>query len=58
VKPAVEPAFLGTLSRAPGITAQNDPQVGLEWEKSDTRAEDGSYYDSRGPAPKWWQRLG
>ena len=26
-----------------------------EWEKSDTRAEDGSCYDSRGPAPRWWQ---
>jgi hypothetical protein len=27
-----------------------------EWEKSDTRADDGSYYDSRGAPPKWWQR--
>jgi hypothetical protein len=27
-----------------------------EWEKSDTRAEDGSYYDSRGAAHRWWRR--
>src|SRR5260370_42075995 len=28
-----------------------------EWEKSDTRAGDGSYYDARGAARRWWQRM-
>lgn len=28
-----------------------------EWEMSDTRADDGTFYDGRGPAPKWWQRI-
>jgi len=29
-----------------------------EWEKSDTQdAHGGDFYDARGPAPKWWQRL-
>lgn len=28
-----------------------------EWEKSDTQdRHGGDYYDSRGPARKWWQR--
>ena len=27
-----------------------------ELDKLDTRGEDGLYYDSRGPAPKWWWR--
>ena len=26
-----------------------------EWEKSDARADDGSYHDARGAARKWWQ---
>lgn len=29
-----------------------------EWGKSDTPDGEGGCYDSRGPAPKWWQRLG
>ena len=31
---------------------------GEGWEKSDTRAGDGSYYDSHGPAPRRWSRSG
>jgi hypothetical protein len=27
-----------------------------EWEKSDTRADDGTYYDARSAARRWWQR--
>jgi hypothetical protein len=27
-----------------------------EWEKSDTRTDDGTYYDSRSAPPRWWQR--
>jgi hypothetical protein len=27
-----------------------------EWDKSDTKDGDGRFYDSRGPAPKWWKR--
>jgi hypothetical protein len=29
-----------------------------EWEKSDTPDGKGGVFDSRGPAPKWWHRLG
>jgi len=27
-----------------------------EWEKSDTKDRNGRFYDSRGSAPKWWER--
>jgi hypothetical protein len=27
-----------------------------EWDKASTRAADGTYYDARGPQPRWWQR--
>jgi hypothetical protein len=27
-----------------------------EWDKADTQDGHGRFYDSRGPAPKWWQR--
>jgi hypothetical protein len=27
-----------------------------EWEKSDTQDGDRGFFDSRAPAPKWWQR--
>jgi hypothetical protein len=29
-----------------------------EWEKADTPDGNGGFDDSRGPAPRWWQRLG
>ena len=29
-----------------------------EWEKADSLAADGTYYDSRSPAPRWWQHQG
>lgn len=29
-----------------------------EWDKASAQADDGDYYDARGPAPKWWQRRG
>lgn len=27
-----------------------------EWEKSSKQADDGTFYDERDPASKWWQR--
>lgn len=27
-----------------------------EWGKSDSQADDGSFYDSRGTPRRWWQR--
>lgn len=27
-----------------------------EWEKSDARADDGTIYDARSAARRWWQR--
>ena len=29
-----------------------------ELDKADDQDRDGYFYDSRGPAPKWWQRWG
>ena len=26
-----------------------------EWEKADDQDREGRFYDSRGPAPRWWQ---